>query len=66
MGTVGSVVYLDEARVVEHVFSSALNDWGITWDKAVGRQYLQSVAPQRNIAPEQKREIKGKLILNIK
>ena len=52
MGTVGSVVYLDQARVVEHVLPSALNDWGITGDEAVGRQHFQSVASQGNIASE--------------
>ena len=47
-----SGVYLDQARVVEHVLPSALNDWGITGYEAVGRQHLQSVASQGNIASE--------------
>ena len=49
---VSSGVYLDQARVVEHVLPSALNDWGITGYEAVGRQHLQSVASQGNIASE--------------
>ena len=47
------IVYLDKARVIEHVFSSTFDDRSITGNEAVGSQHLQTISSQRDIASKQ-------------
>ena len=44
------VNYLDQSRIIEHIFAPALNDRGVTGNIAVGCQHFQPIATQRYIA----------------
>ena len=57
------VNYLDQSRIIEHIFAPALNDRGVTGNIAVGCQDFQPIATQRYIASKIYIFFGGKLLL---
>ena len=47
--------HLVETRIVEHVFTPALEHRSITGNITVSSQHLETIASEGNIAPEQER-----------
>ena len=47
------ISHLVETRVVEHVFTPALEHRSITGNITVSSQHLETIASEGNIAPEQ-------------